>query len=149
MHPDLQQRVYDEMQCIHLENGVDINQNDLAHLKYLDMFIKETMRLYPSVPFLTRTLGSDIKLGKIEMSTRYPTIHLIHVKTTGGYDIPAGVEFVVGVMAMHRSRDNFKNDPETFNPDNFLPENNAARHAYSYIPFSGGPRGCIGNLIVS
>lgn len=51
----------------------------------------------------------------------------------------------MGVMAMHRSIDNFKHDPENFNPDNFLPENIAGRHAYSYIPFSGGPRGCIGN----
>lgn len=52
----------------------------------------------------------------------------------------------MGVMAMHRSIDNFKQDPETFNPENFLPENVAGRHAYSYIPFSGGPRGCIGNI---
>lgn len=63
MYPELQQRVYDEMKCIHLEDGVDITQHDLAHLKYLDMFIKETMRVFPSVPFLTRTATSDIKLG--------------------------------------------------------------------------------------
>lgn len=64
MFPDLQQRVYEEMKCVHLEDGVDVTQADLAHLKYLDMFIKETMRVFPSVPFLTRTIASDIKLGK-------------------------------------------------------------------------------------
>lgn len=68
MYPDLQQRLFEEMKCIDLEDEVDITQNDLAHLKYLDMFIKETMRIFPSVPFLTRTIASDIKLGK--------TIHL-------------------------------------------------------------------------
>lgn len=70
MYPDLQQRVYDEMKCIHLEDGVDITQIDFANLKYLDMFIKETMRVFPSVPFLTRTVASDVKLGNSENNKR-------------------------------------------------------------------------------
>lgn len=63
---------------------------------------------------------------------------------TGGYTIPKGVELVLSVMGMHRSKDNFNLDPNAFNPDNFLPENSIGRHPYSYIPFSSGPRGCIG-----
>lgn len=44
---------------------------------------------------------------------------------------------------LHRNPKIFPN-PEKFNPDNFLPENCIGRHPFSYIPFSAGPRNCIG-----
>ncbi|KAH9641905.1 hypothetical protein HF086_011655 [Spodoptera exigua] len=68
---------------------------------------------------------------------------LYDIFVTNNYLIPAGTTVVIGTYKVHRSPKHYK-DPDTFNPDNFLPENMANRHYYSYIPFSAGPRSCVG-----
>lgn len=57
--------------------------------------------------------------------------------------MPPGVEIVINCMQMHRSEENYKN-PAIFDPEHFLPEAVSQRHAFSYVPFSAGPRNCIG-----
>lgn len=63
MHPHYQQKVYEELSCITLRDEIDVNSEDLSHLKFLDMFIKETMRLLPTVPYLTRETSGELQLG--------------------------------------------------------------------------------------
>lgn len=93
-------------------------------MKFMERCIKECLRLYPSVPFISRTAGEEIK-------------------THSGYVIPKGCNINIYIYDLHRSAQYWK-DPDKFNPDRFLPENIAARHPFAYLPFSAGPRNCIG-----
>lgn len=86
------------------------------------MFIKEVLRLYPSVPHISRTLTEDITLAD-------------------GRVLPAGTNAVIEPYMIHRHED-FWDNPTEFRPERFLP--GVTRHPFSYIPFSAGPRNCIG-----
>ncbi|ODM88992.1 Cytochrome P450 4C1, partial [Orchesella cincta] len=99
----------------------------LSSLKYLERCLLETMRLLPPVFAFMREL-------KVEMKIEY---------NGNQVDVPVGTQVAIVPWAIHRNEDYWPN-PETFNPDRFLPEECAKRHAYAYLPFSAGPRNCIG-----
>ncbi|PRD27938.1 UNVERIFIED_CONTAM: Cyp4c3 [Trichonephila clavipes] len=60
-----------------------------------------------------------------------------------GYSVPKDSSCTVAVYILHRDASVFP-APEKFDPDRFLPENSTNRNPFAYIPFSAGPRNCIG-----
>lgn len=61
----IQQRVYDEVSDLFEEDHKKIlTLNELTELKYVEMVVKETLRKYPSVPFIARQLLEDVHYGK-------------------------------------------------------------------------------------
>ena len=62
---------------------------------------------------------------------------------TANYVLPRGASVTISPIVTHHCPHLYPN-PGVFNPENFSVENVAKRHKYSYIAFSGGPRGCIG-----
>jgi cytochrome P450 len=62
----------------------------------------------------------------------------------GGHRVEAGTMLVVGIYALHRDP-TLWNDPLSFDPDRFSPQNSAGRDRWQYLPFGAGPRSCIGD----
>ncbi|MFW6691622.1 cytochrome P450 [Streptomyces sp. MAR4 CNX-425] len=96
---------------------------DLRNLPYLDMVLRESMRLYPPGPYGAREATEDLRLGD--------------------YTVPAGTTVFYPFWAVHMNPAHWP-DPETFDPGRFTPEATAARHRLAYIPFGIGPRSCEG-----
>lgn len=120
-HKDVQQRVYEEIKGIVDEaDGEPLGTSHFNDMVYADRVIKECMRLYPPVPFISRDLTEDIVISS-------------------GHRIPKGVECHLHIWDLHRDPEQFP-EPEKFDPDRFLPEECVKRHPYAYLPFSAGPR---------
>ncbi|KRT85159.1 cytochrome P450, partial [Oryctes borbonicus] len=123
LHQSVQEKVYSELETIFRGSDRPTDANDLQNMKYLEQCIKETMRLYPAVPIISRKLSDDVILGE--------------------YTLPAGCNVFISMYTTHRLEQYYEN-PEQFNPDRFSPENVEKLHPFAYLPFSTGPRNCIG-----
>jgi cytochrome P450 len=97
--------------------------DDLPRLRYTEMVFAESMRLYPPAWAMGRQATTDVELGP--------------------YRLPAGTYFFFSQYIMHRTAKHFF-DPLRFDPDRFTAEQKAARERFTYFPFGGGGRQCIG-----
>jgi len=120
--PEVERRLHAELNEV-LDGRVP-TVADLPELKYTRMVIEEALRLYPPTPLLSRKAiaGDEVQ----------------------GYPIAANSMIMISPYAVHRHPALWE-EPERFDPERFTPERAAARSAYAYFPFGGGPRICIGN----
>jgi cytochrome P450 len=117
-HPNVQQKLSDELNQ-HTFCGFD----DLAKFPYARQIIEEAMRLYPAGWLLTRKALRDDWLGD--------------------YFVPKGTEIYIAPYFIQRNP-KIWDEPDRFNPDRFQTQNSKHRHRLATIPFSAGPRNCIG-----
>lgn len=122
-HPQEQQLLSDEMDDIFGDSQRMCTTQDVSRMKHLECCIKETLRLYPSIPGVMRTLTREVQIGE--------------------YRLPAGVSVALLIYGMHHNPSVYA-EPEAFRPERFVAEHSAGRHPYAFIPFSAGPRNCIG-----
>jgi cytochrome P450 len=97
---------------------------DLARLPYADMVLCESMRLYPPAWALQRTAVNDCEIG--------------------GYLVPKGSMVLMSQYVMHRDPRYFP-EPDSFDPERWNQAARESRPQFSYFPFGGGLRRCIGD----
>ncbi len=122
-HPDVEEKLYQNVMDV---LGTDRNPSfeGLRELGYPLQVIEETMRLYPPAWIVDREPLEDDNYN--------------------GIPIKKGRDVICLIYGVHRNPKYWEN-PEVFNPERFTPENKKKQEPYSYIPFGGGPRLCIGN----
>jgi cytochrome P450 len=103
--------------------GAPVEGAHIEQLVLVQQVLKESMRLYPPVPLLSRQCVAATRLD--------------------GIDIAPGATVVMPIYAMHRHAKRWE-DPDAFDPMRFAPEREAKIPRYQYLPFGAGPRICIG-----
>jgi len=120
-NPEAEARLHEEIDRV-LEGRLP-DFDDVAKLKYTEMVLAESMRLYPPAWALGRLAMEDFEIG--------------------GYVVPRKSLVLMSQFVMHRDPRYFA-DPLKFDPDRWTTEARESRPQFSYFPFGGGPRRCIG-----
>ena len=117
----VQDKAYLEAQEV---SGLNLSPYQLiSKLKFLDCIIRESLRLHPPVAFIERQIEEEIVLNSVR--------------------IPKGSQVTLQFLQLHRNEEIW-NDALIFKPERFEELSFLERKPFSYVPFSGDPRNCIG-----
>ncbi|XP_049795015.1 cytochrome P450 4C1-like [Schistocerca nitens] len=131
LHPEWQDAAHQELKDVFGEGDDYLRAPslaDLGRLRVLESIIKETLRLFPTVPILPRVATEDLWL-----SGGSPASVLV----------PKGALLFVMPFLTHRLPQFFP-DPQRFDPSRFLEDRVGKEHTCSYLPFGLGARNCVG-----
>ncbi|KAI8485300.1 hypothetical protein Bbelb_368640 [Branchiostoma belcheri] len=122
-HPGHQEKCRNEAQEV-LQGKTEVTWDDLPSMKYITMCVKESLRMYPAVPEILR---------EVETPLNFPD----------GRTLPEGSQVYIGLYHLHHNPHIWER-PDEYDPLRFSPESSKDRHPYAFLPFSAGPRNCIG-----
>lgn len=125
LHPECQEKVYQEIMAVMPDTKTDLTQNDLDELVFTDLCIMESLRLFPNIPFIAR-------ISKKPMTLK------------NGITVPADTPFLLGLRQISRREEYFGPTAHQFDPNRFSDETVKKLPVTANIPFSFGPRNCIG-----
>ena len=120
-HPEVEAKLHEEIDSA-LASKLPV-ASDVVRLRYTEMVFAEAMRLYPPAWTMGRRVLTDYRIGN--------------------YVVPAGSIVLMSQWVMHHDP-RFFPDPLSFDPERWTAEAREARPKFSYFPFGGGPRVCIG-----
>lgn len=121
-NPDIEKKLLDELGSV-IGNDIAPTTDDLPKLKFAEKVIRESMRLYPPVWSIGRYVDNNYALGK--------------------YTIPIGSTILMSQYVMHHDP-RYYDEPDRFDPERWSVEARSSRPRFSYFPFGGGIRACIG-----
>ncbi|VFJ14899.1 cytochrome P450 [Candidatus Nitrosocosmicus franklandus] len=138
-HPEVEQKVFDEIDSVLKNNSSSRvktgngaikfgeyrlpTTKDISQFKYIEKVFRESMRLFPPVWTIGRMVEEDYQVDK--------------------YVVPKGSAIFMSQYTMHRSPRYYEN-PEQFIPERWTDDFKRHLPRFSYFPFGGGLRGCIG-----
>jgi cytochrome P450 len=120
-HPAAEARLHEELDAVLGARAPAVE--DLSGLTYTDMVLREALRLYPPAWLIGRRALEDVELG--------------------GYLVPAGSIVILSPWVTHRDA-RFFDEPLRFDPDRWTGQAEARHPGFTYFPFGGGIRRCIG-----
>jgi cytochrome P450 len=120
-HPEVESRLWSELRRV--LDGRSPSTQDLPNLSYTEAIVKEALRLYPPAWAIVRNSIHDCEIG--------------------GYKVPAGSTIMMSQWVTHRDPRHY-DQPDSFNPDRWLNDRTKGIQQFTYFPFGGGPRTCIG-----
>ena len=122
-NPECQRKAREEVLSVCGNNPP--SHEDIQKMEYINNCIKESLRLFPPAIAVARSVEQDQQVGNLFLAKG--SLALVHV------------------YLIHHDPHYWGEDVEAFNPDRFTTENSKNRHRYAWMPFSIGPRQCIGN----
>lgn len=123
MHPEAMAQMRAEVDQVIGRQQEPPSPEQVQQLTYADLVIKEALRLYPPIHVGQRRAGEDMELQ--------------------GYHVPEGTRIMYSIYLSHRDQRYWEN-PEQFCPARFDHHSGQKQPPFTYVPFGGGPRNCIG-----